>query len=262
MRALEGKRIAFFSRLAGARGGRLDSGPYGTRVSSGVAYPIFNWVLRTDCPEAALERHIASTLWHFRELGLPFMWAIAPDDQPAELPQKLLSAGFEEGWSAAMALDLDQLHPAPPSPGLTIEPVRNTEDLQVFARTLNAGDFQETDSIAEAIPGLLRPSFSSQAQEADLRCFLGYLDGSPVATSARLLSHGLVGIWGVATVPEARRRGFGASMTTVALADGRELGYDVAGLIATRMGEPVYRRLGFNQVYRVGDFHSPRTSSA
>lgn len=252
--ALEGNRILFFSRMAPARGGVLEAGPLGVRMSSGVRFPIFNWVLRTRCTAPELEGYIESTLRHYRQLELPFYWGVGPDDTPAELPAKLRAAGFEEGSSPAMAVELESLPNLPASQPLEIRPVETPEELTTFARTLNAGDFRAPPEVRDAIPDLLRPSLSPSGREPELRCFVGYHHDVPVATSLRFLSHGVVGIYGVATVPDARGRGFGSWMTLTALRDGQALGYGVGVLVATTMGEPVYRRLGFREVYRVGEF--------
>lgn len=249
--------MAIFSRMAGNPKGALDQTAQGIRMSSGVPYPIFNWVLRTNCSESEIESHIASNLQHFHNLGLPFLWAVGPGDRPPQLREKLLAAGFEEGWAPAMAMNLDELPRDSARAELSIETVSTDDELRVFARTLNAGDFQAPEAVERAIPALLRPTASSSSDEPDLRCFVGYRNGVPVATSLRFLSNGVVGIYGVATVPEARRRGFGAAMTVAALQDGRSQGYGVGVLLATPMGEPVYQRLGFRELYRVGEFHSP-----
>jgi GNAT superfamily N-acetyltransferase len=243
--------------MAGFPGGTVETTDRGVRVTSGVPFHLANWVLRTNCPDDGVDDHIASTLRHFRGLGLPFLWANAPGDRPAHLRERLLAAGFHESASPAMAADLDTLPKTPLAAGLSIRPVRSAEDIAVFARTLNAGDFQASGEIERAIPGLLRPSVGETVTELDFRCFIGYQDGAPVATSARLLSDGVVGIWGVATVPSARRRGFGAAMTVAALEDGRNLGYGVGVLLATQMGEPVYKRLGFRELYRLSEFSPP-----
>jgi len=255
--ALEGNRVAFFSRMARGPGGALDQTATGVRMSSGVPFSLFNGVLRTNCSESEVEKHIASTITHFRNLGLPFHWAIGPGDQPPQLREKLLAAGFAEHWSPAMAVNLNEVPEAPAPDELIIRPVRTAEEVRLFAQTLNAGDFRAPVEIERAIPDMLAPFSRPAGEEADLRCFVGYRDGVPVATSARYLHDGVVGIYGVATVSSARRRGFGAAMTVAALQDGRSLGYGVGVLIATSMGEPVYQRLGFRELYRVGEFHLP-----
>ncbi len=78
-----------------------------------------------------------------------------------------------------------------------------------------------------------------------LRLYLARLAGVPVAVSQLFLGAGIAGIYCVGTLPEARRQGIGAAVTHAALADARALGYNMAVLGASEMGEPVYRRLGF-----------------
>ena len=58
----------------------------------------------------------------------------------------------------------------------------------------------------------------------------------------------------VATLPSARRRGFGAAITLAALLDGRNLGYRIGVLQSSDQGFPVYRRMGFVEVCRMEHF--------
>ena len=77
------------------------------------------------------------------------------------------------------------------------------------------------------------------------RFYLVREQGAAVATAGLFLGSEVAGIYFVATVPEARRRGFGAAVTVAALQDARTLGYRTAVLQASPMGHSVYRRLGF-----------------
>ena len=52
-------------------------------------------------------------------------------------------------------------------------------------------------------------------------------------------------IWWVATIPEASGRGLAAGLIRRALADGRARGDEISTLQATRLGRPVYERLGY-----------------
>jgi GNAT superfamily N-acetyltransferase len=58
---------------------------------------------------------------------------------------------------------------------------------------------------------------------------------------------GDAGVFLVATLPEARGRGRAGGLLAAALVDARERGCDVSTLQATKVGEPVYGRIGYQR---------------
>ena len=79
------------------------------------------------------------------------------------------------------------------------------------------------------------------------RVYLASIDDQPVATAETLLQDGVLGVFGVATVPGARRRGIGAAITAHAVRD-RADEADLAFLQSSETGRGVYTRLGFRVV--------------
>ena len=59
---------------------------------------------------------------------------------------------------------------------------------------------------------------------------------------------GDAGVFFVATLPEARGRGLAAGLMAAALVEARDRGCEISTLQATKMGEPVYARLGYQRV--------------
>jgi GNAT superfamily N-acetyltransferase len=63
---------------------------------------------------------------------------------------------------------------------------------------------------------------------------------------------GDAGVFWVATLPEARGRGLAGGLLSVALLEARERGCHISTLQATRAGEPVYARLGYQTFGSIG----------
>jgi GNAT superfamily N-acetyltransferase len=80
--------------------------------------------------------------------------------------------------------------------------------------------------------------------------FLAVLDGKPVGIAMTIFSHGIAGIYWVGTLAEARGKGIGEAVTAAAINAGFDLGGEIASLQASPMGEPIYRRMGFETIYR------------
>ena len=78
--------------------------------------------------------------------------------------------------------------------------------------------------------------------------YVGYADGEPVVSGLGWQTGRTIGVYSIATIESARRRGFGASMTARIMADGMAAGCDAAILQASELGRPIYERLGFRTV--------------
>jgi GNAT superfamily N-acetyltransferase len=84
----------------------------------------------------------------------------------------------------------------------------------------------------------------------EVDAWLAYVHGQPAA-AAMLVSRGRVGMvcW-VATVDEHRGRGLAALCTVRATNAAFERGAELASLQASPMGESLYRRLGYEELFR------------
>jgi GNAT superfamily N-acetyltransferase len=75
--------------------------------------------------------------------------------------------------------------------------------------------------------------------------YVAYDDGEPMAVVVILPVDGDASVWDVATLPQARGRGLCGRLMHRALWDARASGCDLSSLQATKLGEPVYARLGY-----------------
>ena len=227
-----------------------------------------NWVV-TDLPFPAtnaafhtnlMPEDVDSTIEEFKERGrqknVPLQWYICQDTRPLDFTERLKAHGFtthDDGTGGAgMAIDLHAMNESEPMPkGLEIIQVKDNKTLKAWCHIV---------CVAFGAPPHAEPTFVKLFQRENkykqpIKLYLGILDGKPVSTSGYFLGEGVVGIYFVATLPEARQRGAAFAVTQKALKDGRALGYRVGILQASKMGEPVYRRMGFKEVCRVSSYN-------
>jgi GNAT superfamily N-acetyltransferase len=87
--------------------------------------------------------------------------------------------------------------------------------------------------------------------------YVGYAHGDPVVSGLGWRTGRTIGVYSIATIESARRRGYGAAMTARVVADGVVAGCDVAALQASEIGRPIYERLGFRTVVRYVAYIDP-----
>jgi GNAT superfamily N-acetyltransferase len=181
--------------------------------------------------------------------GVPGSVHLSPSMRPSDLGDRLLAAGFDDGGEEpAMAADLTATPEAPPVAGVQTARVRTAGELAYFQAVLASGFGEgppEAAWVAEVFGRI------GLGDDVAWRHLLGRLDGAPVATATLFTSPpDVAGLYFVCTAPEVRRRGIGAAITAAAMLDARSLGCSTAVLGSSPMGHGVYRRLGFEEVFR------------
>jgi len=246
--AVEENEIASRCYRARIAAWELVEQPGLTIYRSGLAHdPFWNGVLRTDFMLEEADARIAATLADFQTRGLPFTWWLGPSRYPADLKDRLSAAGLTPGSDdPGMAADLARLNDDLPAPsGLAIERIGDDTGARRWLATFRAGNELDTDDVSTVPLSHFAPG--GYHDDEPLQFYLATLDGVPVATAQILYAAGAAGVYCVATVPFARRRGIGAAVTLAGLRAARERGYRAAVLGSTAMGFPVYARLGFRQ---------------
>ncbi|MDQ2717722.1 MAG: GNAT family N-acetyltransferase [Chloroflexota bacterium] len=213
----------------------------------------FNGVLRFSLASedaSYVEARIAQVLDYFRARGVGIGWPVGPATRPAILPTYLEAHGFvRESDHIGMVADLFTLNEdQPPVAGLAIKEVLDQETLQVWRPVTMRGFESSDEHVQMYYEGYRNLGFGG---ELPWHHYLGYLDGAPVASGSLLLHAGVAGIYGITTVPEARRRGIGTAITLHALREARALGYRVGILFPSDMGLNVYQRIGFQECCRI-----------
>jgi GNAT superfamily N-acetyltransferase len=202
-------------------------------------------------PRGDADARIRAVIADLGRDGRPFTWSVWPSDTPHDLVARLVAAGFEdEGAGPVMARDLT--HPTaldePPPDGLVVRDATSESDVATIAAFA-------LGSLGDVDPGvtIFGDTLARVADEPQprLRLFGGWLDDDLVASSGLFTGSGVAGIYAVATDEAHRGRGFGRALTVAAMRVGRDLGLETSVLLASDLGEPVYRRLGFRPVGEV-----------
>jgi len=229
--------------MAGGRVHQLDGAAV---VTTGLPLLLFNQVLvvdgsATDATAASIREGVRL----FRDLGKRFVVTLRDGIDDAYVPvvtELGLEPLPESPWMPGMARHPLAVPAGAPLPaGHEIRPVVDAAGLARHADVLAAGF------------GMPHEWATSFASETMLRVpaatfYVGYQDGVAVTSGLGVRSGRTIGVYNIATVEGARRRGLGAAMTMRVIGDGAAAGCDVAILQASEMGQPVYERLGFRTV--------------
>lgn len=87
-------------------------------------------------------------------------------------------------------------------------------------------------------------------QSPHVHSAIAYLGGEPVSCAQILMSHGIAGVYWVGSLEAARGRGIAEAVTRYVTNLGFDLGGTNVQLQASPMGEPIYRRMGYEDLYR------------
>lgn len=218
-----------------------------------VPFPLFNSVLRARLEPPNIEAVIEATLRRYKARNVPMLWWTGPTTRPKNLGAYLEAHGLvREEDSPGMAVDLQALNEnLNRPPGLEVELVNDGELLQRWSEVLSAA-FPMPEFVA-------RPMFDffstlGFGKASSMRNYCGRLNGEVIATSSLFLGADAAGIYNVATIPNARGKGIGAAMTLEPLCEARALGYRVGILISSQLGVGVYRKLGFKEYCKIGQY--------
>ena len=182
-----------------------------------------------------------------------------------------LRDGADDRFVPLMAeLGLAELEPDDRLPGMALAPIPDgapgPAELEVRPIDDLAGfdDHIRTAALGFGLDeGLVRSFLDPRLlDEPGVRYYVGYIDGEPVTTGVGIATRRTIGVYNIATVESARRRGYGAAMTVRAVLDGRAAGSDVAVLQASAMGLPIYERLGYRTVVGYRAFADPESVPA
>jgi len=240
---------AFWSCYGLAEGCSLQTSPAVTWFYTGLQFSLFNGVPVINTDEEGVKQAFEGLQERIQANPAPALWWISPQSRPDGIGELLESYGLQVvGEVPAMAMNLEELTDQLDTiPGFSYEKVKDAGMQELWGRIAAIGNGCDTDVIetmSKMESTIDDPSYREQIR------YIGYLDGQPVASTAMVMDAGVAGIYAVATIPEARKRGIGKYLTQMPLLEARDRGYRVGILQASSAGYPIYQRLGFKDVFK------------
>jgi len=210
----------------------------------------------TDLPIGMFNGCIVSRPAAFEDVTAALDWVAARDvpyrlwvheELTDGLAQSVRERGMERHAWLIPQMVLEQPPELPASaPGVTVRSVEDGRSLDEYRQV-----YVEDGTSENVARRLFSDSF---AADPDVELMLASLDGRAVGTSLAIRTDEIAGVYAVATLSDARRRGVGTAATWAAVAAGRAWGCDTVVLQASEMGFPVYRAMGFRTVVRYAVF--------
>ncbi len=223
-------------------------------ASVGAKFQMFNAAFLSEPVDTAaeLDARLERAAAHFQSRALRWSFWICESWLTSPL-RRSLSRRCEQA-SLRLAAEMpgmaaDRLRPVKRAlPTLECFPVDSARRLADFHGIGSVSFHVPIDWFTEVFDERLpqaRPRFS---------CWVGYLDGLPVATAACVRAGGALGLYNIATAPLYRRKGFGEAITRHVVS--ACAGADGLVLQSTAHGFRLYDSLGFRSVTRILVYNS------
>ncbi len=210
----------------------------------------------TGNDEVIIQTKIDEIIQFYAKRKTGFVWTIGPSTRPANMPALLEARGFVYSDSTTgMAVDLRACNEnIPVNSALSIAEIPDLDTLKLL-RDIEMGGFGASEELAQYYYDTYAHAGFGNSQP--WHHYIGWLYDKPVVIASVLYHAGVAGIFGIATIPEARRQGIGATMTLHTLREARKTGYRIAILSPTDMSEAIYRRIGFQDYCTLLHYRSP-----
>ncbi len=209
-------------------------------------HPTMNTAIRLDSelPAAtAIERARA----FYDQLGHSFGFATLADPRDDDLRKAGAAAGLAELMSPP-AMVVEQPIPEAALPnGVEVRIVETDYDVRDFADV--AARSWCTYGLPREVPEAVFAKGASVLAPHIIGA-IAYRENRAVACALVVLTHGIGGVYWVSTVEDARGLGLGETITRTVTNVGFERGARLVSLQASPMGEPIYRRMGYREIFK------------
>jgi GNAT superfamily N-acetyltransferase len=216
-------------------------------------------------------------LCHASGTDFPFVFNAAYRTDPATEPVDVIARAdeffgrFDRGYTIATAPWDEDLHAHVEAAGLwafgtapemvcrerlaDVEPPAGVE-LRQAVDEAGIADFLAVGSAAYPTLGMPPEAMTAAIDRFDrvlephIATVVAYDGDEPIAAAQAVLSHGIAGVFWVGTLEAARGRGLGEAVCRWVTNWAFDHGAGAQSLEASTMGEPIYARMGYEELYR------------
>ena len=212
---------------------------------------LVNSALRTGVMDAAEVLARAETF--FGELENQYeLWTREGVDEDLEKAAQDAGMRFAGEFSGMVMHEAPKVGDA--REGVEVRRVRDEADAREFAEVAAEAFRGEAPGAEEVVRAIFRDTESLLGEET--AAFVARARGKPASVAMTMVKEEVAWIGWVGTIPELRGHGLGKLTTAAATRAGFALGGKFASLEATKMGLPVYRRLGYREIVRYRNYWS------
>ena len=206
-----------------------------------------HWISWSGLSEVDADEIIEEEIEHYRRLGVGFEWKLFAHDKPDDLRRRLERHGFRIGdCEAVLVCDLGETHEwMKAESDVRVERIVRSEQVEDYRRVNRAvyglGDDPMADELAEAL----------RARSQQHRGYVAYADSGEPVSIGRLYTHPASvfgGLYGGATAPEFRGRGYYKALVAARARDAAEAGARYLSVDARPTSQPILEGIGFVRV--------------
>jgi ribosomal protein S18 acetylase RimI-like enzyme len=221
-------------------------------VAAGDEWTGVTWC---DLDQASADAVIAAQIGRFAQLHRPWEWKHYSYDQPPDLPDRLLAAGFtrEPAEALLVAEIADLTLDLPPPPGIELRAVIDEHGVEALSSVHDEVFGGDNSALRKTVlAGLGR-------QPSTIASVVAWADQTPIA-AGRVEFHlgtDFASLWGGGTLPAWRGRGVFRSLVAhrATLASAR--GFRYLHVDASADSRPILKRLGFVELATTTPFTHP-----
>jgi GNAT superfamily N-acetyltransferase len=221
-------------------------------VSGGDGWTGVSWC---NLDPVSADAVIAAQIDRFAELSRPWEWKHYSYDQPADLSERLVAAGFtrEPTESLLVAEIADLTLDVIPPPGVELRAVKDQQDVAALVSV-------HDEVFAEDHSALGKTLLAGLAQQpSTVAAVVAFAGRTPIAAGRVEFHSGteFASLWGGGTLPAWRGRGVFRSLVAYRAAMASARGFRYLQVDAFPDSRPILQRLGFVELATTTPFTHP-----